>query len=358
MIFLLDLPKPVHGMAVVNKAFINIMAKSFNGSVIINTAPSYASKYYNSPLWVIFKLLHNLWCYLYLFYILCVNSNKNVYRSINGGKGQIIDVFFIIIMRLFKQNIFIHHHSYKYLNKKSKLFYVINILAGKNTVHIVLASPMKTLLCDQYLTTAENVIVLSNLALLNFVTPEVRAIDNKVLKIGFLSNCSSQKGIDIFLDICFLLKANNINFSAKIAGPIVNKKTLKLINSAIGMNNNISYLGSLYGEHKNQFYKEIDCFVFPTRYEHEAEPVVLYEAANYGALLVATKKGAIEHVLSNLAGISVSSTNTVNTVSEAIIHSMQNNMFNYSNRLLRKKLFENQKEIEEISIIDLIKKFS
>ncbi len=358
MIYLVDLPSPIHGMAVMNKAFVDKVTDDGHESIIINTAPSYAASLYNDTVWawVLIKFFHTIFCYIKLSYYLFSKKYCTVYRSLNGGWGQLYDVLFMIIARLFNCKIFIHHHSFKYLNRKSKLFYVINKLSGKSTVHIVLADPMKTLLCNQYAIEVGNVSVLSNLALLSFVNQDVRAIDNQILKIGFLSNCSLAKGIDVFLDICCLLKTNNISFSAEIAGPIDNK-TLKLISPTIEQNNNITYVGSLYEEEKYLFYKQLDCFIFPSKYEHEAEPVVLYEAASCGSLLIASKKGAIEHVLSNLSGIAVSSNNTANIVTQEIIDSVHNNIFNYSSRVQRKKLFEDQKQVEESSVIGLMKKF-
>jgi hypothetical protein len=41
----------------------------------------------------------------------------------------------------------------------------------------------------------------------------------------------------------------------------------------------ITYLGPLYGESKSRFYASIDAFVFPTRYEHEADPRVVTQSA-------------------------------------------------------------------------------
>ena len=58
MIFLMDLPKPIHGMSTINLA---VYQQALNDQLtprIINTVPSYAARYFTTRYWGIFKLLH------------------------------------------------------------------------------------------------------------------------------------------------------------------------------------------------------------------------------------------------------------------------------------------------------------
>ena len=354
MIFLLDLPKPIHGLSVMNKAFIDKMSSQTGNHFVINTTPSYAVRFYNGYIWTLVKFFHTTYCVLRLLYILLKYQDRTIYRPINGGWGQFYDLLFIVVIRLFGCKIYIHHHSFKYLHKKTLLFTMINRLSFRHASHIVLAGSMKSLLCKNYFIADDIVFVLSNLALLEFVEKPPRTNDNSVLKIGFLSDCTVDKGIDVFIDVCQILVKNKIEFSAEIAGPLFSKNESNLVSSALKTNANIKYLGSLYGEDKCRFFERIDCFIFPSKYAHEAEPVVLYEAAFHGTLLIATKQGAVESVMAKLGGICISTPESAYEITKVLLSGVDSSKFNYSERLKRKILFESQKKIEEASSNDLI----
>jgi glycosyltransferase involved in cell wall biosynthesis len=53
----------------------------------------------------------------------------------------------------------------------------------------------------------------------------------------------------------------------------------------------------LAGDSKLSFFRDISHFIFPSRYIHEAVPLVLYEAMASGAVCVATRQGSIPEQL-------------------------------------------------------------
>jgi len=68
----------------------------------------------------------------------------------------------------------------------------------------------------------------------------------------------------------------------------------------------VEYVGPLYGEHKERFYRQLDVFLFPTNYANEAEPLVIYEAMRQGVHVIACDRGSIAEMLRDGAGLAFS----------------------------------------------------
>ncbi|MFT2090321.1 glycosyltransferase family 4 protein [Paraglaciecola sp. 2405UD69-4] len=304
MIFLMDLPSPVHGMSNVNKAINDFSSDNGLKHTTINTVPSYAVKYYPGSFWTIVKLIHTIYCLIKLVVSFLSDESKSLYRPINGGSGQVFDLIYFCIARIFTKKIYIHHHSFAYLNKYSRLFNALNKLSGKHSIHIVLGEKMKELLVDLYNIDAKRIVVLSNLAF--FETHDIDINKPKSnLTLGHLANLCKEKGVDVFIGVCQKLHDLNVPFNAKIAGPFVDEETQKFVSEALKLIPELEYLGPLYGDDKESFYRELDCFIFPSKYVNEAEPLVLYEAAVYGTYLIGSRRGCMESVIKNLYGFSV-----------------------------------------------------
>jgi len=301
MIFLMDLPKPVHGMSNVNLAVLNAANALTLKHGTVNTVPSYASRLFNTRIWVVAKILHTFFCFFY-FSVLSISNIKGVvYRPINGGLGQVYDLVYIILCRLFFNDIYIHHHSFNYLNKKSLLFTVLNKVMGKRSIHVVLGPKMGERLSTIYGVKPEQIELLSNISFFKEDKAEVRS-SQKELVIGHMANLCVDKGIEVFASLCRELKARNMLFKAKIAGPFVDVSSGNVVQELLLELDEVEYLGSVYGDDKEAFFELLDVFVFPSK--NEAEPLVLYEAAQYGALNLGTQRGCMQDVIRDLQGFS------------------------------------------------------
>jgi glycosyltransferase involved in cell wall biosynthesis len=356
LIFLMDLPNPVHGMSNVNLAVLNYAKKLNLNTKIINTVPSYLSKHFNTSLWGPFKILHTFCCYIKLFFALTSNIGGVIYRPINGGSGQIYDLVYILLCRLFNNKIYIHHHSFNYLNSRSSLFGLLNKFAGKFSTHIVLGKKMGTLLTELYGIKEDNIKIVSNLAFFEVQTPVESVNNEEQIKIGHLANLCVEKGVDIFIDICRSLHNKKINFTAELAGPCVDDTTKKLVLDAIKELPQLRYVGPLYAENKDLFYQNLDCFIFPSKYKNEAEPLVLYEAALNGAYLVGSRRGCMEDVIESLIGFSVAdSSDIVGKMTEAILLEKDEKGFSFEGRAKRLACFQQEQIKAKESLILLIK---
>ena len=126
------------------------------------------------------------------------------------------------------------------------------------------------------------------------------------MRIGMLSNLTREKGVDDFLSLVDVFNNSSqlsqlVNFD--LAGPCGDDLKSEIQSYAI-KNISLTYMGPIYKEQKKHFFENIDDFVFPTKYKNAAEPLVLYEALSYGALVYSYERGCIGSEMSSLIRVS------------------------------------------------------
>ena len=353
MIFLMDLPKPIHGMSNINKKMKERFDK-FEEFKVINTVPSYLSFLFGTKAWFSIKIFHSMWCFLRLLF--CIRSCERIYRPINGGSGQVFDIIYALLMKLFKCKVIIHHHSFAYINEKSHLFLILLKLIGKDALHLTLGESMSEKLANLYAIDKKQIKVLSNIAF--FDEPEKdNEIINKLedeITIGYLSNISINKGIDVFINVVEELISRGVNVKAIIAGPFSDSHSSSIVNKACKKNISFEYIGPLYGDDKTKFFRSLDIFLFPSQYVNEAEPLVLYEAAVHGVFLLGSQQGCMKDVIENLKGQSFPiHKNFVSLTVDSVIEAINKHKFNDTERAERESLFKSQKVRYDQILLDL-----
>lgn len=231
-----------------------------------------------------------------------MHRRRNLYLALSGGTGQVIDLAYIVVAKLFRRAIYIHHHSFSYINAPSRLNFLLFRLVRGDT-HVVLSSKMGGMLCDVYALNRTNVVVVSNSAF--YGAPEAgrsRPSTSAPVKIGYLSNITFEKGFVEFFEIVRRLKTHGLDFRAEIAGPLAPAARDRFEQLRAELDE-VAYLGPLYGADKELFYRELDIFLFPTNYANEAEPLVVYEAMREGVFVIACNRGAISEMLQHGAGL-------------------------------------------------------
>ncbi|MFA3791371.1 glycosyltransferase family 4 protein [Aliiglaciecola sp. SL4] len=360
MIFLVDLPKPVHGMSNVNLAMLNYAKKQNLAPKVINTVPSYAAHIFPSRGWKVVKSLHTIYCLIELFIILTFSKKRSIYRAINGGAGKYFDILYLKLGKLFNCKFYIHHHSFNYLNDFDESFEKLNKLIGKDARHFVLGQKMADLLSKLYNISPNQISIVSNLTFFQKESIQNKQLEaNKRLVIGHLANLCAEKGIKEFINICEELTHRNVDFIAKIAGPFADELSQVIVNSACEKYNNISYLGPLYEESKVKFYQSLDCFIFPSHYKNEAEPLVLYEAAASGAFIMGSERGCMRDSISKLQGYSCSENeNLVCKFSDEIVKRMKESGFSLSIKHDRKLTFEQLQVKAESNLVNIFQELT
>ena len=85
-----------------------------------------------------------------------------------------------------------------------------------------------------------------------------------------------------------------MNFQALLAGPIDTAEDKKLVKLKLKELKSLKYIGPVYDNDKDEFFANLDLFIFPTTYHNEAQPIVIYEAMSYGVPVFSNNKGSIK----------------------------------------------------------------
>jgi len=238
-----------------------------------------------------------------------------LYLSVSGKYGKLSESIYIVIARIKKMQIILHHHSFLYINKTQLSAKLLFWLSGKEVYHIVLSDKMGVLLKNKY-SLNNKLITISNIAFYKLPSKTHDRSNIKIETLGFLSNISFEKGIDIFINLIESLHKLGINISAIIVGKIENELSKKYLTSKLKINRSIVYSGALYGKDKKQFYKEVDLFVLPTH--NEAEPLVIYESLMNSIPVISTEVGCIPEQIGDKRNVGLSINHKDNFIQESI----------------------------------------
>ena len=226
-------------------------------------------------------------------------GRKTTYLSISGGLGQVRDLLYIAISRIFCAKIYVHHHSFAYLNKRKLVTRLCVLAAGPRSDHIVLCDRMAMLLSQQYRIRRERISCLSNAA---FLPISGNTAARQTLKtVSFLSNITFEKGIATFVELANELHARGVPVQCRIAGPAA-PEVQGWLDDALAKAPYIEYLGAQYGADKKRFLEQTDLLVFPSAYANEAEPVTILEAFSFGIPTIATALGCIPGLVAEERG--------------------------------------------------------
>ena len=279
-------PPPVTGLSTINEKLFNKVEKHGINVIKLNTSPGTIDKNLN---YILQRIKSILRVSLYLIRYKVVNNTK-LFCSVSGNFGKIFEIIFVTISRIKKMKIYLHYHSFLYINNYQILASLLIKISGKNCTHITLSKNMSNQLKKRY-GSINNISHISNICFINR-TNTVKKHPSKTLKtIGFLSNISFEKGIDVFFELIAELQDKGYDIIVSIAGLFHDNNVKRVVLSQIASNKSINYLGPIYGKRKIEFFNKIDLLVLPSR--NEAEPLVLYESMMNGVPVIASGVGCI-----------------------------------------------------------------
>lgn len=229
-----------------------------------------------------------------------------LYMASDGAFGINYNIIVAIVARLFGYRIFVHHHSYAYINRYSHLMATLGRAMGSNGTHIVLCAAMASGLRERYphLQRAP-MLELYSAAFVELPVVEER-VRKPVLQMGFLSNLIIEKGLDTSIDLLRAARASNLAVRLIVAGKSYDERASRMMASALAeFGDAIEYRGPLSEEQKDQFYRDIDIFVFPTRYKNEAQPRAINEALCFGIPVLTIARSCIPSDMGEGCGLCV-----------------------------------------------------
>ena len=298
---------PVTGYANIVNALAKCLINEGVSVKYISTVPSFLSPLFPSVTWKIFRLM-------YLFFVLpavvVVMPFKTVlYVNINGDLGQLFDVLFVAIGRVFGKEIILHHNSYGYINKKKSLSQCLFFIAGNNAKHVVNCDDMNQKLISTY-NYVKNVYIVSNSSILIMQIPNYFSPNDSVMKrsdfdestftLGFMGYFNLDKGIDTFTNVVKGVAGIESHAVRGVAvGPVHDENLMKQLRQQSA--NLIEFRPPVFGLQRDIFFNEIDILLFPSRYTNEAEPLTVHHALSMGVPGVATDVGCLKQILGQFA---------------------------------------------------------
>ena len=190
----------------------------------------------------------------------------------------------------------IHHHSFYYVDQRLFLMQALTWLAGSAATHILLCDRMCQMFERQYPNALRTVAIANAFCVQADTALEALecASSGGRLTIGFLSNLSSDKGVGTFLELAAKARAAGLAVDAVVAGaPQAADDARSFAEMIAAAPYRVHVLGPVHGAAKARFFAMIDVFVFPTRYAHEADPLVVWEALAAGRPVIAYARGCI-----------------------------------------------------------------
>jgi glycosyltransferase involved in cell wall biosynthesis len=235
---------------------------------------------------------------------LASHADSVVYIGVSGRLGQIYDILFALIARLGRGRLYLHHDSYVYLDRPSRLTSLLVHVAGSRATHIVGGcADMGRRLGTRY-PTARQIVVVSNVT--NTEPARIpSAPRTRLATVGFISYLTRSKGLFEFLETAEQICSKWPNIRAIVAGPIADRSIEPELRRKLGSSPWLEYVGPVFGERKARFYDGIDVLLFPTRHADEADPRVIYEALGHGVVVVAASRGCIASTLAGAGGAAI-----------------------------------------------------
>lgn len=302
--FIMHMPPPVHGAAMVGK-FIH-------DSKLVND--NFSCRYVNMMLANSLEDIGQCGLKKLLLFVRQFKEIKNtikifhpnlIYVTPNSSGGAFYKDFVLLqfvkmcAKRYGKQSpyeIVVHFHNKGVANNQDKFLDNLLYKVFFKNIKVILLADVLYKDVEKYVQ-RENVYICPN-----GIPESVSNVSNvkniSEAKMLFLSNLIISKGVIVLLDALAILKKRDYRFSCVFVGG----ETAELNASSFlcevekrGLMGMVSYEGSKYGDDKRLYFQTSDIFVFPSF--NDAFPLVLIEAMQYKLAIVSTDEGGISDMV-------------------------------------------------------------
>jgi glycosyltransferase involved in cell wall biosynthesis len=296
------IPPPIHGAAKVTAQVVANLQKAGADLITVSTSgPDGGSRlrYHRLRITLHLRAAATAWR--------ARRRPTSLYVAGAGGLGLWYQVVVIAAGRLAGHRLVFHHHSYAYVTRKSAAMSALSRAGGRRLEHIALCEGMGETLRGRYplidrVSVCSNAGLFEPLALDDAELPRAPRTAADPLVLGHLGNLCVEKGLDVVIDTLRRLHADGVPARLLLAGPLRGPEAVALLAGARAeFGNAVEHLGPIDPAEVDSFYRRLDVFVFPSRYQHEAEPMVVLEASRCGVPTVAFRVGCLASMVPDAA---------------------------------------------------------
>lgn len=299
ILFILHLPPPVHGAAMVGKYIQDskLINESFNCHYInLTTAKSLQDigKGGIKKLFVFVRLLCRI-----IGEVRCLKPDM-VYVTPNAKGGAFYKDFVVVqLLKCMGCKVVVHYHNKGVATRQDK--WLDNLLYKRFFKNIKVILLAEALYADvRKYVKREDVFICPNGIPETAGEVEIKERNHPIPHLLFLSNLLESKGVLVLLDACKILKEKGYSFVCDFVGgetAEIDAERFKAEVDKRGLNSIAVYNGKKYGDEKKEYFLNSDIFVFPSYYHNETFGLVNLEAMEYKLPVISTNEGGIPDVV-------------------------------------------------------------
>ena len=298
ILFIMHMPPPMHGAAQVGQYIHDsrLMSESFDCRFFNPSASTNVSQVGHLSLKKVRFLFSSI---SEIMKIVDEWKPDLIYTTPSSdGWGFYRDFLTVLILKKKKCKIVAHFHNRPY-ESFAKKWYNKKIYAHffKNLKTIFLSERLIPVFKD-YLD-PNNIFICPNG--IPAQRKNVKKNSNAVYTFFFLSNMMAEKGVYILLRACKILKESGYRFKCDLVGKWadIQENDFEKEKKSLGLDSYIFAHGAKYGQEKDPYFENSDCFVFPTYYHGECFPLVLLEAMSNTLPVITTNIAGIPDIVEN-----------------------------------------------------------
>lgn len=277
-LFIVPLPPPLHGASFYSQLIIEKFCDK-KDDVFKTTI--------NSDIFLIkfFEIINQFFKLIFLAF---KNYHKIYYVAGNTKKTLLRDL--IIFILFYRKDLIIHFHNKNNFNWFINFFIIGNLI--KNKTSIILSQSLE----NDFLYTDSNKRVFIKNGLIDVSDDSLKKI-SKPIKIGFLSNFILEKGVVEIINFFNFIIERDCDAELYMHGIEydISVSELKSYLSEKSKNKVKINGNGIFGSEKNNFFKNIDVFIFPTK--NDCLPTVLLEAQMFSVPVLTTNEGAVSDII-------------------------------------------------------------
>lgn len=295
ILFVLHLPPPVHGAAMVGKYI--------QESKVINE--DFQCRYINLALARDLEDIgHGGLSKLLKFLKLLVQIRKEVkdfrpdlvYVTPNACGGAFYKDFVVVqMLKLMGCRVVAHYHNKGVSTRQNRFFDDLLYKSFFKNLNVILLSEALYTDVEKYVRKSDVYICPNGIPEIGLIEPAAER-HNALPKLLFLSNLLISKGVLVLLDALVILKDKGYQFVCDFVGGETSEMSAESFHIEVKkrhLKTYVTYNGKKYGDDKEAFLKQADVFVFPTFYHNEAFSLVVLEAMQHKIPVITTREGGL-----------------------------------------------------------------